>query len=790
MSVRTRTTLAAAAATLLTAMALIPLTEDGTWYTRAVIAVALLAGVGAAARRFSAPRPTVVAVELVAAVALLSFFFAREQAVAWLLPGPGAVARLAALARQGLVDVTEYANPAPLTDGIGLLLVGGVLLIAVLVDTLAVTYALAAPAGLPLLALYSVAAGLAEEGGAGAFAFGAAAVGYLVLLLADGRERLTRWGRTFGGAGAASRGGGQRTGRRIGAAALGVALLAPAALPSLGTSLVGGLGSGSGTGTGGRGNGNSVDLLVALRDNLNDSDDRTVLTVRTTSRRAGDMYLRIVSLDEFDGTTWKASPRRTVLLPPRFPDPPGLGAQVRRKEVTSRITAADWYEQRHLPMPYPATWAEALGRWRLDPLNLTVSADAGATTEGETWEVSSLEVLPTREQLASAPAPGPELRNFTDLPSTLPDEVGETARAVTEDAGNAYEQAVALQDWFSVTGGFTYDTEVELGEDPDAIARFLEARQGFCVHFSFAMAAMARSLGIPARVAVGFAPGAERGDGSMEVNLRDAHAWPELYFEGVGWTRFEPTPTRGTVPDYTRPETTPGGATPTPSAAAEDDELTAPKPKPSSSESCTPERRRLDACPDEDEPAAAAGGGGPRWPQVLLWSLVALVVVLAPLSPMLWRTRVRRRRLGPPSRGGADVAPHTLRLWREVTDTAWDLGTVPDDSLTPRRAAERIARVGGLDGPRTDAVHRVATAVERVLYAPRAEAVPGTAADARAVVEALRAAATGPARLRATLAPRSAARAVARLRRRVSGVWASGAWTSKAWRSRLAKRTG
>jgi transglutaminase-like putative cysteine protease len=782
MSVRTRTTLAAAAATLLTAMALIPLTEEGTWYTQAVLAVAALAGMGAAARRFSLPRPTVVAVELVASLALLSFLFAREQAVAWLLPGPDAVARLAALLRQGLEDVTEYANPAPLTDGIALLLVGGVLLIAVLVDALAVTYGLAAPAGLPLLALYSVAAGLAAEGGAGAFSFGAAAVGYLVLLLADGRERLTRWGRTFGGTGAVSRRrSGQRTGRRIGAAALGVALLAPAALPSLGTSLVGGLGSGSGTGTGGRGNGNAVDLLVALRDNLNDSDDRTVLTVRTTSRRTGDMYLRIVSLDEFDGTTWKASPRRTVPLPPSFPDPPGLGAQVRREEVTSRITAADWYEQRHLPMPYPATWAEALGRWRLDPLTLTVSGDGGATTEGETWEVSSLEVLPTREQLASAPAPGPELRNFTDLPASLPDVVFETAREVTKGSRNAYEQAVALQEWFSVTGDFTYDTEVEVGEDTGAIARFLDARQGFCVHFSFAMAAMARSLGIPARVAVGFAPGSERGDGSVEVTLQDAHAWPELYFEGVGWTRFEPTPTRGTVPEYTRPETTPGSATPTPSAAPEDDTLTAPKPKPSSSESCAPELRRTNACPDDDEPAAAAGGGGPRWPKVLLWSAAALALLLLPLSPMLWRARVRRRRLGTQPRGEADVTPHTLRLWREVTDTAWDLGLVPDESLTPRRTAERIARAGELDGPRSDAVHRVATAVERVLYAPRASAPTGLAADARAVVEALRASASRSARLRAALAPRSAARLRHRARR---------ARPFGTWRPRLPKRAG
>ncbi len=58
-----------------------------------------------------------------------------------------------------------------------------------------------------------------------------------------------------------------------------------------------------------------------------------------------------------------------------------------------------------------------------------------------------------------------------------------------------------------MSGGFRYDTEVQVGSGSDAIARFLRDKEGFCVHFSFAMAAMARTLGIPARVAVGFTPG-------------------------------------------------------------------------------------------------------------------------------------------------------------------------------------------------------------------------------------------------------------------------------------------
>ncbi|WP_275666348.1 transglutaminase-like domain-containing protein, partial [Streptomyces cinnamoneus] len=78
---------------------------------------------------------------------------------------------------------------------------------------------------------------------------------------------------------------------------------------------------------------------------------------------------------------------------------------------------------------------------------------------------------------------------------------------VTAGSANAYQQAVKLQDWFSTGGGFRYDTEVRSGSGPDAIARFLEEKRGFCIHFSFSMAAMARTLGIPARVAVGFTPG-------------------------------------------------------------------------------------------------------------------------------------------------------------------------------------------------------------------------------------------------------------------------------------------
>src|SRR5690606_34801915 len=580
----------------------------------------------------------------------------------------------AELLESGGNDVSRYAIPAPLSDGIRLMLVGGVLVIGLLVDTLAVTFRSAAPAGLPLLALYSVAAGL-SDGGSDWLWFLLAAAGYLMLLLAEGRDRLSQWGRVFSGA---TRGpGGEpgatapvRTGRRIGMVALGIALVVPLALPAMDGGLLDPAGSGVGRGGGGGGTSSAVDPLVSLRDSLNVNEDRQVMSVRTELEDTSDLYLRIVSLDDFDGTTWKPSKRSITTVPDgTFPTPAGLGPEIERAEVGTTISTAGWYGRDWLPMPYPPSGVSIRGNWRYEPVGMTLGGDHGQDTRGMTYEVRSLDVRPTAEQLAGAPEPPAALkREFTQLPDSLPDVVHRTAGEVTEGAASDYDRAVQLQDWFAVSGGFEYDTQVDVGSGSRAIARFLRDKQGFCVHYSFAMASMARSLGIPARVAVGFAPGTPQADGTVAVGLRDAHAWPELYFEGIGWTRFEPTPTRGSIPSYTQPDTEenalPDPARPSEAASA------APSAAPSASDGRTLERVRVDGgCPTESaEAVIAAGGDGPRWYTVLLWALGGLAVLLVPLTPMLWRLRTRAVRLGAHGRSEADAAPHVLAVWDELTD--------------------------------------------------------------------------------------------------------------------------
>lgn len=116
--------------------------------------------------------------------------------------------------------------------------------------------------------------------------------------------------------------------------------------------------------------------------------------------------------------------------------------------------------------------------------------------------------------------------------------------------------------------------------------------------------------------------------------------------------------------------------------------------------------------------------------------------------------------LEPGPDAAAAAAGHVLAVWRELTDTAWDYGIAPDEALTPRRAAERVVRLGELEGEAARSVHRVAGAVEQVLYAPEPRAQAGLADEARAVRAALRERSPRSVRLRAVIAPRSAVRAV------------------------------
>ncbi|WP_328621724.1 transglutaminase family protein [Streptomyces sp. NBC_00354] len=786
MSGRARVTLFAMLATLLTSWSLASLVDSAGWLLQAALLLAVQSGVGAGARRVPLGRTLTVASQVLVSLLVLMFLFAGKGESTGTGPMAYLVTDFGALFRRGVQDVGEFAIPAPLTDGIRLLLLAGVLLIGLLVDLLAVTLRTAAAAGLPLLALYSVAAGLSGGAGASAVSFLLAGCGYLLLLLAEGRDRLAQWGRVFGAApsgrvsaasgyGGGGAGTGQalapvRTGRRIGAVALGIALAVPAALPALGGGLLGAQGEAEGGGTGVGGTISAVNPLVSLQGSLNAQDNRVVLKYRTDSPQLGEQYLRILALDEFNGVKWEASGRALTDVPERLPAPPGLSEQVRATgtEVRTSISAADTYAQRYLPMPYPATGVDIPGKWRFEPAGRTLvgdqlGKDKFQNVQGAMYTVRSLLLRPTAVELQAAPEANPAVKaEYTKLPDNLPAVVADTARQVTKGSKDDYTRAVKLQDYFAVNGGFRYDTKVASGTGPQAIARFLSDKEGFCIHFAFSMAAMSRSLGIPARVAVGFTPGEKQSDGSVNVSMRDAHAWPELYFEGVGWTRFEPTPRQGiTIPDYSRADTP--AAQPSAPTALPSQGATQPSAAPSKAEDCPPELKKLGECgAAAAQQNAGSGGSGPSLTTVLTWTLSLLAVLALPLLPLLWRRRVRARRLS----GGA-----VLAAWEELGDAAWDVGIAPDEALSPRRAAGRVVVLGRLEQDAADAVHRVAGAVEQALYAPPGAEVSyeSLTADVLLARAALLGAVSRGSRLRALLLPRSAVR----LRWAASAHWSS-----------------
>jgi hypothetical protein len=262
------------------------------------------------------------------------------------------------------------------------------------------------------------------------------------------------------------------------------------------------------------------------------------------------------------------------------------------------------------------------------------------------------------------------------------------------------------------------------------------------------MAAMIRLAGVPARVAVGFTPGDRQQDGSYRVTTDHAHAWPEAWFAGAGWVRFEPTP-RGddqtVVPGYAVT-----GA-PGPAVDNTDDPLSPDAADPGAqgteTDAVQGKLDRLDpetGLPvDTEEPAE----DGTSLPSLWLVGLVA-ALLLAVLPVLLHALRGRRRW----------AAPGPLVAWQQLHDDAIDVGHTWRPADSPRAAAADLAAARALDPSARAALDRLAGATERARYARDPGDQEGLRADAAQVRAALLAAARPRVRWQARLLPRSTLR--------------------------------
>lgn len=688
--------------------ALHTLLDEFGWFGPLVGVVIVVLGAAALGRALSA-RGWVPSVAAVFALwVILSQFFVGETLWLRLVPVRETWQRLGELAAEGTRSVEVQAVPATVDVGILFLLCLGVGVLAIVADLLAATLRAPALAGLPLVALLSVPSTVGPDR-TDAFLFVLACIAFLALLRAGKPPRESGLAVV------------------VGAMTVVATLIVPLVLPPVSdepaaSDRVGGLLSG-------------VNPVLDLGQSLRREAPRIIINY--TSRSGDGQYLRLVSLQNFTGDLWE--PDEVEIdrdnRPQLVGSPPGMADDVATETDTVWVSVQNlgspW-----LPAPYPATSiAGLIGNWFWDAETLTFTSP-NSTSRGQDYRVTSLIVQPTPAQLVGAgPAPA-EFARFLELPEGMPEIIAETAASVTASATSDYARAFALQEFFR-NGSFSYSETAPVdngydGTGMEMIAAFLEAKAGYCVHFASAMAVMARTLGIPSRVAVGTLPGAiteqlDEGRRVMQVSTSDLHAWPELYFDGIGWVRFEPTTSRGFVPEYADRES-PGVPSLPP--------IDRPEPTTAPTQTAAPVPT---AGPDED-----VATGSSDVPLLAARIGIAALALGLLLLPALVRALVRRRRLSKLASG----APLAATGWRELLDTALDLGVEPGDTTTPREAAVELG----------DSIElaRTVAALEREAFAPPA-AVSGMIrfTDVNAVLRQLRSRASWRTRVRAALAPRS-----------------------------------
>jgi transglutaminase-like putative cysteine protease len=756
---------AAAAATVITAICLMPLLTQPSWLAR-IGGLVLLAAVAATAIARKVLALLAGACTYLGALLLyLNLVFAAGRSFGWLVPTTDSLHQLTRLASAGYAEHI-YAPPVPGIRGMELVAAAGIGLVAVLTDLVAVRLRSPAVAGLPLLVLFSVpvATNVKHAGVGLTLAFCLGITGYLAMLAADGRDRLRLWGRlvTVWQQAAdtdedeSARGPDTRalaaSGRRIGLAAVALAVIAPLVLPGLKEhGLLSHSGAGTGTGSGGA---PAPDPLVQMHSQLFGQSDQTFLTYRSTAADPTQQYLQVyvLNLDNSSGqwTLTSRSPSTSVGAEALRPAPglaSGTATVTTRTTVTIGKSAGYTSPLSYLPMPYaPVLVSAPGGGWR--ETNETLMVYGLRPDAGLRYTVTSRVATPSVTQLTKVGTSPASIRN-NYLAYKGPDEtrLQQIARAITAGSQGRLGEALALQNYFTTPGRFTYALHSNL---PRTVYQFLTTnRRGFCQQFAFSMAVLARLVGIPSRIAVGYTGGTEGRHHLWRVTTEDAHAWPELYFPGSGWVRFEPTPGgaggQGTATTPVFSSTTPGSPPTVGPAPGASNPATAPTAGPSTPLSKL--RGPLGANKTQNGAGGGATGSG-SFPVGLLIAVLAAVLLV---SPGLTRVAIRRRRW----LTAGDAAGKAHAAWRELLADLTDYGLDGAASESPRALARRVVTAAGLDKPEREAVSRIASAEERARYAPAPAPGESLQADSQLVRRGIARSVTPRRRWRARLAPAS-----------------------------------
>lgn len=453
---------------------------------------------------------------------------------------------------------------------------------------------------------------------------------------------------------------------------------------------------------------NVVSPLVDIRSRLTNRSDTELFTVTADF----ESYWRLSALPRFDGTTW-GLPERSLARADGELSPARDGSTELRQEITITSLGA-----KLVPAAADPRAASPQDGLRFNADSSTLLKTDGDLAAGDQFEIVSASPRFLVEELQAATSTDAGDPIYLELPNGFPSSVSEVARSATAGATTPYQTALTLQNWFR--SEFDYSLEVQAGHSNNAIEGFLRDRVGYCEQFASSYAAMLRTLGIPARVAVGFTQGNFDGD-LYSVLGKNAHAWPEVWFDGLGWVSFEPTPGRGSpgaenytnvAPQQDSTGTDPNAAEANPAPSANNDQVIAPQTTsvplgdlaiPAGVDQTLALEETGDLLADPTSTANKDPASGP-WRSLTVVALIGLLLALPALI------RRWRRRLQP-----ADTTGVVAALWRQSVADVSEVGLRPRASLTPAElAAAAAAAFPVVARPFTS----LAAAVTEVSYAP------------------------------------------------------------------------
>ncbi len=296
--------------------------------------------------------------------------------------------------------------------------------------------------------------------------------------------------------------------------------------------------------------------------------DRPIMQVQTA--RGERRYWRGAAYDTYTGRGWINTDEEMIQLGPG--SSPDLPVYELRRVVTQTITAltpeGNLLFAASMPIGasvaaradvslLPADWDEVgspTASQNREVVDISRMLSREPLSAGSQYTTRSLITTVDKQALREAPTQYPEAiaSRYLQLPETLPDRVRQLAVAVTADAETVYDKAAALEGYLRQE--IIYNDKIAPPPaGADGVDYFLfDVRAGYCDYYASAMAVMARALGIPARIASGYAEGTwDEEARAYQVRELDAHTWVEIYFPGYGWIEFEPTAAQ---PAIERPE--------------------------------------------------------------------------------------------------------------------------------------------------------------------------------------------------------------------------------------------